>query len=260
MSSIYKKGRDGYFYYQAYRYNPNSKKKDRRIFHSLGTKDVLVAKNKQKKLDLKYEKIDSNLNNYFPILLNSSIPLKIFFTVVLFLFFILYFILSNFWEDKSAINRLINKNQKKKTNTSSDQLQFSNNFQNKASDLDQVKSQDLQLNQELENIELPKYTIENVEDLSGPFKLCKISITMDKDSNNDTQKKVCQSLTKEYSKFSNIIICIYSDDDIGKNISMGGNKEHNIKDQIESWLAMYTYNFVEGEYFDDKPTSYLEGN
>ena len=78
MSSIYKKGRDGYFYYQAYRYNPNSKKKDRRIFHSLGTKDILVAKNKQKKLDLKYEKIDSNINNYFPILLNSSIPLKIF--------------------------------------------------------------------------------------------------------------------------------------------------------------------------------------
>ena len=38
MSSIYRKGRDGYFYYQAYVYNSKTKKKDKRIFHSLGTK------------------------------------------------------------------------------------------------------------------------------------------------------------------------------------------------------------------------------
>ena len=63
MSSIYKKGRDGYYYYQTYIYNPESKKKDKRIFHALGTKDLLEAKAKQHKLDLQHDNqnyIDSN--------------------------------------------------------------------------------------------------------------------------------------------------------------------------------------------------------
>ena len=56
MSSIYKKGRDGYYYYQTYVYNPESKKKDKRIFHALGTKDLIEAKTKQRELDLQHEK------------------------------------------------------------------------------------------------------------------------------------------------------------------------------------------------------------
>ena len=55
MSSIYKKGRDGYFYYQAYIFNPDSNKKDKKVFHALGTKDLHIAKKKQEKLDKKYE-------------------------------------------------------------------------------------------------------------------------------------------------------------------------------------------------------------
>ena len=39
MSSIYRKGRDRYFYYQTYIYNDETGKKDKRIFHSLSTKD-----------------------------------------------------------------------------------------------------------------------------------------------------------------------------------------------------------------------------
>ena len=56
MSSIYRKGRDGYFYYQAYVYNPESKKMDKRIFHSLSTKNLLEAETKQNELDTQYEK------------------------------------------------------------------------------------------------------------------------------------------------------------------------------------------------------------
>ena len=56
MSSIYRKGRDGYYYYQTYVYNPESKKKDKRIFHSLSTKDSLEAETKQNELDIQYEK------------------------------------------------------------------------------------------------------------------------------------------------------------------------------------------------------------
>ena len=59
MSSIYKKGRDGFFYYQTYVYNPESKKKDKRINHALGTKDLSEAKLKQNELDAKYEKGES---------------------------------------------------------------------------------------------------------------------------------------------------------------------------------------------------------
>ena len=56
MSSIYKKGRDGYYYYQTYVYNPESKKKDKRVFHALGTKGPIEAATKQHRLDLQYEK------------------------------------------------------------------------------------------------------------------------------------------------------------------------------------------------------------
>ena len=55
MSSVYKKGRDGYYYYQTYVFNPESKKKDKRVFHALGTKDLAEAKAKQHEFDMQYE-------------------------------------------------------------------------------------------------------------------------------------------------------------------------------------------------------------
>ena len=60
MSSIYRKGRDGYFYYQTYTINPQNNKKDKRIFHSLGTKDRHLAKKKQIELDKKYERVENS--------------------------------------------------------------------------------------------------------------------------------------------------------------------------------------------------------
>ena len=61
MSSIYPKGRDGYYYYQTYVYNPDTGKIDKRIFHSLGTKDKVKAENMQSELDIKYQKKDTYL-------------------------------------------------------------------------------------------------------------------------------------------------------------------------------------------------------
>ena len=55
MSSIYPKGRDGYYYYQTYVYNPDTGKIDKRIFHSLGTKDKVKAEKMQSELDLQHE-------------------------------------------------------------------------------------------------------------------------------------------------------------------------------------------------------------
>ena len=54
MSSIYRKGRDGYFYYQTYVFNKETGKKDKKIFHSLGTKDFDTASVKKLELDKKY--------------------------------------------------------------------------------------------------------------------------------------------------------------------------------------------------------------
>ena len=56
MSSIYRKGRDGYYYYQTYVHNPETGKKDKRIFHSLGTRDKTEAEEKQVEFDTQYEK------------------------------------------------------------------------------------------------------------------------------------------------------------------------------------------------------------
>ena len=55
MSSIYRKGRDGYYYYQTYVYNPDTGKNDKRIFHSLGTKEQAEAEKLQIELDLQHE-------------------------------------------------------------------------------------------------------------------------------------------------------------------------------------------------------------
>ena len=51
MSSIYRKGRDGYFYYQTYVQNPETGLKNKKIFHSLNTKSRKKALIKQKSLD-----------------------------------------------------------------------------------------------------------------------------------------------------------------------------------------------------------------
>ena len=66
MSSIYRKGRDGYYYYQAYVRDPDTGKKDKRIFHSLKTKDQEEAIRKQIVLDEKY-KSDNNTSKNKPI-------------------------------------------------------------------------------------------------------------------------------------------------------------------------------------------------
>ena len=45
---------------------------------------------------------------------------------------------------------------------------------------------------------------------------------------------------------------------VGEELPIIGNDENvSVEEQKQSWLAMYTYNSVEGEYFDDNPNGYL---
>ena len=68
MSSIYRKGRDGYYYYQTYLFNPETGKKDKRVFHSLGTRNEIDAEKNKLNSIKKYEKQHRQKNNRFPIL------------------------------------------------------------------------------------------------------------------------------------------------------------------------------------------------
>ena len=87
MSSIYRKGRDGYFYYQTYIKNPETGKKDKRIFHSLGTKDELEAVKQKVVLDKEYEK-KSKIETK-PLLRTFKVKIfSISFLIVVVLFFI----------------------------------------------------------------------------------------------------------------------------------------------------------------------------
>ena len=59
------------------------------------------------------------------------------------------------------------------------------------------------------------------------------------------------------SSYSNILINVYSNTDIGSQIALGGNNNFSTIETQKSWLGMYSYNIVEGYYFDDKPGQYL---
>ena len=60
-----------------------------------------------------------------------------------------------------------------------------------------------------------------------------------------------------FTNFANIIICLYANNKIGQKLAKGDDKSVSIEDQKRFWLAMYTYNSVEGKYFDSDPGSFL---
>ncbi len=266
MSSIYKKGRDGYYYYQTYVYNPESKKKDKRIFYALGTKDLLEAKTKQHELDLEHEKQNYTIPNSS----KSSNYLKIKPTITIIVSVIaITILLVNFYKPDdfvqyssgSIIDEEVVNTQEKINNASKT--------------IDSLKSNIIeQIDSKIENIPeikktnpepiivepkpiIPKYFVERVDRLPGAFEQGKVYVTIDKNSSNESQKLLCEKLTKRYREFSNIVICLYSNDRAGKDLAKGNDGTVSIEEQKRSWLAMYTYNSVEGEYFDDNPSGYL---
>ena len=71
------------------------------------------------------------------------------------------------------------------------------------------------------------------------------------------QSQLCKYLANRYNEFSSIVICLYANNQVGKNLAKGINKFVSVSQQKQFWLAMYTNNSVEGEYFDSNPSSYL---
>jgi len=266
MSSIYKKGRDGYYYYQTYVYNPESKKMDKRVFHALRTKDSVEAKTKQHKLDLKYEKqsyIDSNSSipsyNFGPKATIAIIVGTIAITILLFDYFRPNTVKQNPSSPIITEKTVIIEKKGDVIPTTVEPIKPVINEQ-----IDSIIGnlpEKIQITPQKKVVEpkvfIPKYTVERVDRLSGAFEQGKVYVTINKNSSHKSQRLLCENLTKRYSEFSNIVICLYANNLAGKDLAKGNDEMVSIEEQKRSWLAMYTYNSVEGEYFDDNPSGYL---
>lgn len=266
MSSIYRKGRDGYYYYQTYIYNPKSKKKDKRIFHSLGTKNSLEAKEKQIVFDKKYQNQIFN-NSSSKSLLNNFIlksRTSLFISIIVITIILIYnfssvhlskdsnnvAILPKVVVNNQESDYLINVIPSKKPNIKKP------NHQASKDSLEKNKTK-IDTKQTMSNVKIPKYNIERIDRLSNAFKQIKVFVTLDKKSSIESQRLLCVNLAKRFNEFPNILICLYADNPSGKDLANGNDEFVSVEDQKRSWLAMYSYNSVEGEYFDDSPSSYL---
>ena len=242
MSSIYKKGRDGYYYYQAYVYNSDTKKKDKRIFHSLGTKDYDEAEKKKLNLDKTYEEKVSGKTFY---------KISILFAIVLLIMTINIFNKNE--ESDITVASLVQDNPVKVVDNISQDLNLNDLSDNLNS---KPLIDNIDVNKDNNSIKIPNYNIEKIDELGGAFNQVKIHATIDENVDNASKLMLCSFLSNEFNQFTNIVICLYVNNRLGKAIASGSTENFTIADKRKTWLAMYTYNPVEGEYFDDRPSDY----
>ena len=265
MSSIYRKGRDGYFYYQTYVRNPKTGKKDKRIFHSLKTKNRQEATEKQIEFDKEYyktNKIQGSKTKEW-IISNSKILILLSVTSIVTLY--LDELLKpkhNKRKNSERMNSYEIKN-KIKDGTSHTKLSEEIIVHNQTEPPDTIvynKTPLANLKEKVREPIIPTYNLERLETLSGNFEQVKIYLTVDKNTESQSLLLLCEKIIKDYSEFSNFVICLYSSDWAGIELANGNVKAIGIEEYKRSWLAMYTYNDVEGEYFDDNPSGYLGNN
>ena len=265
MSSIYRKNRDGYFYYQAYVYNPKSKKKDKRIFHALATKNEEEAKIKQAYYDKKYKNISKNKPSglFKKYVLKNK---KTFLAVGVSSFFT-FLITQNF------------NNTPKDIVYNSDNIQLESVIIEKIEeDYNQEKDGRPELTKDkfienkkklqkpeqeavkVEYIKNPQYKIIRKEQLSEAFDQWKLFVVVDSDLDSKNLRKICNKILKKHSNYQNLVICIYLNNDVGMKIALGVKEGFSLEQEKDSWLAMFTYNSVEGAFFDDNPGQYIWQN
>ena len=260
MSSIYRKGRDGYYYYQTYVYDKDTGKKNKRIFHSLGTKNEEEAKKKQIHYDEKYtssEKSDTKKNIF--------INLRFFLFVIVLLIMSMFFLKISNLKDKSEKRILINDNvgveqiDTIKMNAHIDNFQDSIKQNKGTIDTNSGKTI-IEIESKTEILKIPPYKIERVENLSSLFKQKKLYVTIEENISSDRQLLLCNDLKNKYPDTNNLVICLYSNLKSCSSLVNGLSESINYEEKKKCWLAMYTYNPVEGEYFDSNPSNYLGFN
>ena len=264
MSSIYRKGRDGYYYYQTYVHNPETGKKDKRIFHSLGTKDKAEAEEQQVDLDTQYEKkIQSKTARpgISFITQNKKMLATILGTVIITLTVMDQFE-SKPRENKKKIELPITKDVIIEKSTPVAEVNLSADKGNEKIDIIEKEKANPEIKKptikpEKPKPAVPKYTVIRVDRLSGAFEQGKIFLTVNQSAGTESLRLLCEKITKQYTEFSNIVICLYTNNDTGREMANGNAPNISKEEQIAAWLAMYTYNPVEGAYFDDNPGGYL---
>jgi len=240
MSSIYKKGRDGYYYYQAYIHNSLTGKKDKRVFYSLGTKDLNKAKEKKIYYDKKYQK---SKTNYYPFIF--VIPL-IGIIIVSIIQINYYFFGGDSPRIKQVENKMIIELEKQKTSKLS-KIELNVNLN------DAIDSK-----KEIIDPIIPNFNIQKIDKSFSKFNQIQISLTIEEKFNKNGIKVLCQRLNEEYLNFEYLTISVYSDTKEGIMLSKGNNNNINYEMIKLHWLAMYTNNAVEGENFDNHPGRYLD--
>ena len=257
MSSIYKKGRDGYYYYQTYIYNPETGKKDKRIYHSLKTKSIDEAKKKKKDYDSIYDNKNKRHKKSRNLLLivKKSIPFLI--TAIITITVMPYLNTPN----QNAMKHVPKKFEEKRTDSNSnDSLQM-----NITSDL--IKGDTIKIIGKIEEnnkvfdksydstkIIIPNYKVISDKIISGSFNQGEIHAIVNGKYSMEGLKFLSRKIKSKYSNYTNVIICIYKDN---KSVSsLSELKKYDIDSDVDKilWLSMYTFNSVEGEYFDSNPS------
>lgn len=251
MSSIYKKGRDGYYYYQAYIEDRETGKKNKRVFHSLGTKNIEDAKKMKVKYDLLYDRNSIKKNITEKIFNYRHNDISIFSILILAFSLVTFFLGYSLFYKKRLVDKpkvQLSKNIEIQNDTIPKKIY-------KLKDEVDLKTKDSFV---LKPRNLPqKHYIQRVEAIKSDFNQVKVFATIENISNADSIKQLCRNIKKMYSEYSNFIICIYSNTEIGIALANSTITEISSPELQKSWLAMYSYNEVEGEYFDDRPTSYI---
>jgi len=266
MSSIYPKGRDGYYYYQAYVYNPDTGKMNKRIFHSLGTKDQAEAENMQSELDFQHEhqKTQPQKGKSLSSLFLNWKTLPIVLAIVIVIIFNINIFQSNSVKPikREAIVKkpVLKKDEFTKITEKYAVINTTSKPEQTIAQIDTIPVAlmlDIIKTPVKPKPTIPEHTIIRIERLSSSFKQGKVYVTVDQSSSIENMRMLCAKIKKDYKEFSNIIICLYADNPSGNALANGSKYKLGTKEQSKDWLVMYSYNIVEGEYFDDNPGRYL---
>ena len=260
MSSIYRKGKTGFFYYQAYLYNPITGKKDKRIFHSLSTKDRIKALEKKKVYDSKYNKSTNSLPKIKYLKKIGSVFIIIVATLLIddirreketskkYEIGIKKNIETDVNIVKSELKKMdyevvINANKKEKVElTNKDILSSDTNASSRPNPLIVT--------------EIPSFIIRRIEKMPSSLKHIKVFATVQQVDTSKNLKLVCETIKREYDLFSSIVICLYLDTPNGVSVAKGLTNKFRVNGDRKDWIGMYTSNPVEGEYFDNDPMAY----
>ena len=264
MSSIYRKGGwDGYYYYQTYVYNPETGKKDKRIFHSLGTRELAEAEIQQAELDIKYvqqEQVGQTKSRFAFLAQNKRTIALVAGTAMITVF------IMNFFQTDPVPQKTLNKQVVTPAAIPEEVLVqtlvektslYPKQEETKEESLTIVSKSVPEPKLVKPKLTIPKHTVVRVENISSVFKQGKVYVTVDEKASTESLRLLCKNITKQYPEFSNIVICLYASSAIGIELAKGTETKFSVKEQKKACLVLYSYNPVEGDYFDDEPGEYL---